>query len=104
MLDCGEDKPDSSDAYGNTICCHAFRERETEFLEKLAETAEGEYNAEDVLYKAIIVHMPFAKKNRPPFDIEEDTYTYWAKLLREKIKPDIMICGHTQVCNSYARQ
>lgn len=95
LLDCGEDKPDTNVEYGNTICCHAFRECETEFLEKLTEIENGEHNTENILYKAVIVHMPFTKKNKSPFDIEEDTYTYWSKLLREKIKPDIMICGHT---------
>ena len=25
VLDCGEDKPDSNEEYGNTICCHHFR-------------------------------------------------------------------------------
>ena len=28
------------------------------------------------------------------FDIERDIYTEWAKLLKENVKPDIMICGH----------
>ena len=60
-----------------------------------------EYEAEDVLYKAVIVHMPFTKKNKEPFNIEEDTYTYWAKLLRENVKPDIMICGHTHKLDVY---
>ena len=34
LLDCGEDKPDESIEYGNTICCHAFREREKNLLRK----------------------------------------------------------------------
>ena len=31
----------------------------------------------------------------PPFNIEADIYSEWASLLREYIKPDLMICGHT---------
>ncbi|MBR5134367.1 MAG: hypothetical protein IKV35_02090, partial [Clostridia bacterium] len=29
-----------------------------------------------------------------PFNIEREIYTEWATLLREHIKPDVMICGH----------
>ena len=39
--------------------------------------------------------MPFTRRFKPPFNIEEDTYAYWAKLLREEVKPDLMIAGHT---------
>jgi hypothetical protein len=31
------------------------------------------------------------------FNIEEETYAYWAKLLREEVKPDLMITGHTHI-------
>lgn len=93
ILDCGEDKADSNEEYGNTNCFSAFRKRETKFVEKVA--SEKEFEKGDITYKAVICHAPFTRKNNPPFDIEEETYKYWAKLLREEIKPDVMICGHT---------
>ena len=30
LLDCGEDKPDTHEAYGHTVACHAFRKRQTD--------------------------------------------------------------------------
>ena len=38
--------------------------------------------------------MPFTQKYPYPFNIEEDTYAYWTKVLREEIKPDVLLCGH----------
>ena len=32
FLDCGEDKLDSHEEYGGTVCFHRFRERETAFI------------------------------------------------------------------------
>ena len=93
-LDCGEDKDDSHEEYGGTVCCHTFRERETAFLEKVISDAEKEYLSEGVETRIVVVHNPFTRKYQPPFDIEEDIYTKWAKLLKENIKPDVMICGH----------
>ncbi len=94
VLDCGEDKNDSHPEYGNTVCCHAFRKRETKYLEKVIKNSETEYNADGIGYKLVVAHNPFTRKYGAPFNIEEDTYAYWAKLLRENVKPDIMICGH----------
>ena len=94
VLDCGEDKPDDHPEYGNTICCHAFREEETAFLEDIIQNAEQEYLAEGVTYRMVIVHTPFTQRYKEPFNIEEDVYTYWAKLLKEHVTPDIMLCGH----------
>ena len=36
-----------------------------------------------------------------PFDIEQDIFAYWSKLLRENVKPDVMICGHAHELNIY---
>ena len=94
-LDCGEDKLDSHEEYGNTVCCHAFRKRETAFIEKVIKNASEEYEADGIKHKIVVAHVPFTRRMTAPFNIEEDTYTYWAKLLRENIKPEIMICGHT---------
>lgn len=94
ILDCGEDKPDDVDAYGHTICCHTFRRRETKYIESVIANAEKEYQKEGVRRKMVIVHNPFTQQLEPPFDLEIELYTDWAKLLREQIKPDVMLCGH----------
>ena len=95
VVDTGEDKPDNHEEYGNMVCCHNFRERETRFLEELVKKSDEEYNAPGVEKRIIVCHVPFTMKNKPPFNIEEERYTYWARLIKENIKPDIMICGHT---------
>lgn len=94
VLDCAEDKPDGSSEYGNTICAHAFRMRESGFIEDVIRNAESEYLAEGITRRIVVVHAPFVEKRVPPFNIEEDTYTYWARLLRESIRPHVMISGH----------
>ena len=40
ILDCGEDKADTSIEYGSTVCFHEFRLRETEFIHSVIENAE----------------------------------------------------------------
>ena len=95
VVDTGEDKPDSHEEYGNMICCHNFRERETEYIESIIKSSASEYNAQGIEKKIIVSHVPFTMKNKPPFDIEEERYAYWAKIIKENIKPDVMICGHT---------
>ena len=93
ILDCGEDKPDSCPEYNGTVCFHLFREAEKEFFREVVNA--GEYNDPAIRHKAVIVHHPFCYKPEPPFDIEQELYADWCKQLREKIKPDIMISGHT---------
>ena len=94
VLDCGEDKPDSHCEYGHMVACSAFRKRETAFLERLAEATSGEFLADGVEHRIVVAHNPFTRRYPEPFNIEEDTFTYWAKILKEKIKPELMICGH----------
>ncbi len=95
VLDCGEDKLDTNAEYGNTNCCHAFRKEETKYIESIISNASEEYAAEGVRRRIVMAHVPFSMRFQPPFNIEEDTYTYWCKLLKENVKPDIMIAGHT---------
>ena len=94
ILDCGEDKEDGCAAYGHTICCHQFRQRQVGFLNKLIANKDREYAANGVEHRLVISHIPFTKLHREPFNIEGDIYTEWARLLREEIKPDLMLCGH----------
>ena len=95
LLDCGEDKPDGDAAYGYTVACHPFRLRQTDFLRRLIAHKEREYAAEGVHTRLVISHVPFTQEFPPPHNIEEDTYSEWARLLREDIHPDLMLCGHT---------
>lgn len=94
VLDFGEDKQDEGDEYGHTICCRAFREAETEFIKQTIQNAGSEYLQEGVQTKLVIAHVPFNEKHEGIFDIENDICDEWIRLLRENIKPDMMICGH----------
>lgn len=94
-LDCGEDKPDDHAEYGFTVACHQFRLRETEYIKEVIANAEKEYNAPGITHRMVVAHNPFTRHYQPPFDIEEDIYAEWARLLKDEVKPDIMICGHT---------
>lgn len=98
LLDCGEDKPDHYPEYGFTVACHSFRERQTEYIKTVIENAENEYEAQGVKTKLVIAHNPFTHQFDAPFNIEEDIYREWALLLKEQVKPDLMICGHTHKC------
>jgi hypothetical protein len=88
-LDCGEDKPDGHDAYGHTIACHPFRLEETEYLKSVIANADKEYNAPDVKYRLVVCHIPFIRGN-----FEADIYREWCKLVRENVKPNLMLSAH----------
>lgn len=95
VLDCGEDKPDTNDEYGNTVCFHDFRLKESQFLNDVAENADNEYNAPGVKHKIVVCHIPFVTIKEPPFDIEQEIYRSWTDTVCNKIKPEIMLFGHT---------
>lgn len=94
VLDCGEDKADGHPEYGVTVCFHQFRLAETEFIKNVIKNAKDEYEAEGVKHRLVVCHLVFTNTYDPPFDIEQDIYGEWARLLREHIKPDLMLCGH----------
>lgn len=94
VMDCGEDKVDEHPEYGNTVCCHEFREQETEYLKKVISAAENEYKADGVKYRLVIVHNPFSYTINPPFDIEQPLFSEWLKLLGDSVKPQLMVSGH----------
>ena len=95
LLDCGEDKPDTNAEYGYTVACHSFRERQTEYLKWLIENAEKEYAKPGIKTRLVIAHNPFTRIQEPPFNIEAEIYSEWASLLKEYVKPHLMIFGHT---------
>lgn len=96
LLDCGEDKPDDHPEYGGTICCRAFRQEQTSFLQSLCPDDAAQT-------RLVIVHSPFTTRYNPPFNIEEDTFAYWSKLLRENVRPDAMLCGHLHSMGIFSR-
>lgn len=101
VLDCGEDKDDSHAEYGNTNCCRAFRRIETRYLESIIENADKEYASAEVKRRIVIAHSPFTRHFEPPFNIEEDTYAYWTKLISDNIKPNFLLSGHTHKAEIY---
>lgn len=94
VLDCGEDKCDDHPEYGGTICCNDFRHEQTEFLKEVVKRKSSEYDSSDVQYRIVVSHIPFTYRNKPPFDISQDVYSEWTRLLREEIKPQLIMCGH----------
>ena len=94
LLDCGEDKPDDHPEYGGTICCSHFRHAQTDFLTSCSPDTDAQT-------RLVIVHSPFTTHFEPPFDIEEDTYACWSKLLRDNVLPDAMLCGHMHSMGIY---
>ena len=94
VLDCGEDKPDTSEEYGGTICCHEFRLEQTEFIKNVIANAENEYLAEGITHRVVIAHNPFTKAIGAPFDIERELFSEWARLLKDEIKPEVFLSGH----------
>ena len=94
IVDCAEDKPDEHEAYGHTNCCHEFRLEETEYIKEVIADPDNEYNADGVKYRLVISHVPFTYIQPAPFDIEQELYAEWARLIGAGIKPQLMLCGH----------
>ena len=94
LLDCGEDKADDHVSYNGTICCHAFREQETEYLQEIVADANREYRADGIAHRIVISHVPFTEIDHDPFDIEQDIYGEWVKILNENVKPELLLSGH----------
>lgn len=96
VLDCGEDKLDDSEEYGGLVCCHPFREKQTDFLKKVVENSDSEYNAPGVKTRIAVCHVPFPTSlldDNPKFDIEQEVYAKWTAELN-KMGIDLMLCGH----------
>ncbi len=93
ILDCGEDKADDHPEYGYTVACDPMRERETEYIKEVIANADKEYNAEGVKHRFIICHDPFTHRCNEP-GVRKDLYAEWARMIRENIHPELMLCGH----------
>jgi len=97
VLDCGEDKRDDHIDCGNVFCCRDFREQETEYIREVIARAEQEYAAEGVTTRVVIIHYPISHHLWPDYEFEPDIFREWCRLLREEIRPHIMICGHMHI-------
>ncbi len=93
VVDCGEDKLDSDIEYGNTVCCHNFRLRETEFIKTVAESKKYD----SFKHKLVVCHMPFtfSTAESEKFNIENDIYDNWSKIISDDICPNLYLYGHT---------
>ncbi len=102
VLDTAEDKIDGCIEYNGTVCCEIFRREETKFLEDVIKRADTEYDAEGIEYRIVVSHTPFTRTMPEPFDIEKELFQEWTDLLKEHVRPDLMLCGHlheTRVCH-----
>ncbi len=97
VLDCGEDKLDTSEEYGGIVCCEPFRRRQTAFLKRVIENRRDEFEAEGVRLRLAVCHVPFMTdlmaEAGDKFDIERERYAEWTALLNE-MGLDLMLCGH----------
>ena len=93
LLDCGEDKHETNEEYGHTVCFHQVRLEETEFLKQVIANADKEIDAPGVKYRLVISHIGFTHIHHPPFDIEQELYGEWTRLVSE-MKPDLLLYGH----------
>ena len=104
VLDCGEDKDDGHREYGGTAAYHAMRLDETDFLHAVADDPSAGFLDPSVKHRIIVSHIPFSYRDRGtekgerPFDIEDDIYTDWAAVLKDRIHPDLSIAGHHHRC------
>ena len=92
LTDTGEDKNDCHEAYGYSIACHQFRREETKMIEETIKNEE--YKGDGIKYRFIISHVPFTTPKNEPFNIESDLFKKWSQLLKDHVKPQLMICGH----------
>lgn len=96
LVDCGEDKVDSHAEYGRSICCHQYRQDVAEYIKEIIKSEE--YLQDGIKYRLVLSHVPFPYQCPEPFNIEPELYTEWCRLLKENIKPDLLLAGHLHVC------
>ena len=89
-LDCGEDKIDTHVEYGDIADYSAFRQDQCDFLRKLIKNKACEYEAEGVMHKIAVCHVPFTIIKH---DFADNYYDQWTDSLNE-IGIDVMLCGH----------
>lgn len=101
VLDCGPDRYDAFEGYSGTMCGNFYRRQQTEFIENVIKNCKTEYKAKGVKKRIVVCHVPFTSKYSDPFDMDTELFFYWAKLLREKIKPQMFFSGHDHATAVY---
>lgn len=101
LLDCAEDKDDASIEYGHTVACHAFRQAQTAYLKQIIADKKNTFDSSDIAHTFVLCHMPFTRIDRAPFNIEQDIYREWTRLLSDEVHPDLMIAGHMHKAGIY---
>ena len=96
VLDCGEDKPDTSieyglPAYGGVANFLPFRNAEAAYLDALADAAP--YNTEGITHRVAFCHINFTYTDRPFNDRNPALYEKWIAALN-RMGIDMLICGH----------
>ena len=98
VLDCGEDKPDTSIEYGSleyggVADFLGFREGQTDYLRGLIQHADTTYNAAGITRRVAFCHINFTRTDRPFNDHNPALYEKWIGCLNE-MGIDMLICGH----------
>ena len=98
VLDCGEDKPDTSIEYGSleyggVADFLGFREAQTDYLRGLIQHADTTYNAAGITRRVALCHINFTRTDRPFNDHNPALYEKWIGCLNE-MSIDMLICGH----------
>ena len=98
VLDCGEDKPDTSIEYGlpetgGVADFLPFRNAQTDFLRNLIQNAQTTYGAAGITRRVALCHINFTYTDRPFNDFNPTLYEKWIAALNE-IGIDLLICGH----------
>lgn len=93
VLDCGEDKPDTSIEYGGVADYIGFRHAQTAYLRSLVANAPNTYAAEGITHRVALCHINFTRTDRPFNDRNPEIYEDWIAALNE-IGIELLICGH----------
>lgn len=93
MLDCGEDKPDSTPVYAGLTDFDSYRSEQAEWLSRLVKTKEFK----SARYRIVISHFPMANVFPPEKRGNHGTNDLKAKMLPilNKANIDLMVSGHT---------
>lgn len=98
VLDSGADKPDNHKEFGHTSAASAYRREVTHFLHQVAANAATEYAAPGVKRRLVFCHIPFTMKYRPPYNMDQELLSGWAKFVGQELRPDLMLFGHLHRC------
>ncbi|MBE6585481.1 MAG: metallophosphoesterase [Ruminococcaceae bacterium] len=96
VLDCGEDKPDTSieygsPEYGGVADFLPFRHAQTAYLKSLV--AKGDFKDQSIRHRIAVCHINFTDSGRAYQDKNPEIYEEWIACLNQ-MEIDLLICGH----------